>query len=97
MMNGDGFPRAEICQPAEAVTERRAILFRFLQMLMKALQRGDGETLRRKPSGFAHHPRFVVAVAMQRDQERARAASFKGHVEIVIKLNLCGQRALRAR
>jgi len=93
-MKRNGFFRAKIRQPAEAVTERSAIPFRFLHVLVKSLQSGDGESNGRKLARFTQHPRFIVAVAMQRDQERTRAVSLNGHVEIIVKLNFCGEGAL---
>src|SRR5437764_11994987 len=73
MMNGDRFLRAKIRQPSETEAQRSALFFRLFQMLMKALQRSNGETGRSNQPSLAHHLTLIRAVAVQRYEQWAGA------------------------
>lgn len=78
--------RVKIRQPAETVTQRPALLFWLPDVLVKALQRSDGEPAGRELPRFAHHLSLVGPVAVQRDEERA-GCSGRWSVEIIVELD----------
>src|SRR5207253_3795428 len=87
MMNGDRFFRMKVRQPAKTETQRPTRLFSFLQMLMRTLQRCDGEAFRRNHSRLAHHLLLVGAVTVQRDEQRRWRRSRM--MKIVIEFDFC--------
>src|SRR5215216_1350766 len=92
MMHGDRLFRVKIGHPAEPVAQRPAKLPWVPDMLMKALQRSDGEMGRRKLSSLAHHLSLIGTITVQCDEERMPLAAIVGHIEIVVKFRLGGDR-----
>ena len=85
----------KVRQPAEAVAKGAARLAGFLQVLMRALQRDDGEARGRVTTSLPHHPSLVAPVAVQRDEERRRAVVRRE--EVVIEFGLRGERKVCAQ
>jgi hypothetical protein len=67
MVNSNGFFRMKVCEPAKTESQRPAGHLRILQVLMRALQRCEGETLWRNHFRFARRVPLAGAVTMQRD------------------------------
>ena len=86
----DGLLGPEVRQPAEAVARAAALLARLLHVLVRALQRGDGEAFGHVLPRLAHHPTLVAPVAVQRDEQRRGLPARRLHV--VIESHLRRQR-----
>src|SRR5438132_13449610 len=69
MMNGAGLFRMEIRQPTKSIPQRPALLLRLAQMLMRPLQRGQRESVRRNQLRFTQRVPLARAVTVQRNQE----------------------------
>ena len=89
MMQSYRFFGMKVCQPAKAETERPAFLFRSFEVLMRSLQRGNCEILRRDQTGFADHLILVRSIAMESQKQRRGCAL--GNLQIVIELDLGGE------
>src|SRR6266550_2624450 len=85
VMKRDRLFRVKVSEPAKAEAQRAARLFRFFQVLMKTLQRSDGELLRRHLLRLAHHLPLVCSIAVQGDQQRR--GLYCGLVKIVIEFD----------
>jgi hypothetical protein len=70
----------EVRQPAEAVAQRPALLTRLLHVLVRPLQRGDGEPFGHMLPRLPHHPTLVASVPVQRHEQRRRLIMWRPHV-----------------
>src|SRR5712664_2878576 len=92
MMDRDGFFGPKVSQPAKAKPQWPTRHFWFSQMLMRSLQRCDGEPARSNCLRLAQRVPLARAIAMQRNEQRRRSRLCGNHV--VIKFDFGGQRAL---
>src|SRR6266851_1697946 len=80
MMDRDGFFGPKVSQPAKAKPQWPTRHFWFSQMLMRSLQRCDGEPARSNCLRLAQRVPLARAIAMQRNEQRRRSRLRGNHV-----------------
>src|SRR5260370_41222400 len=93
MMNRDGFFGPKVCRPAKADPQWPTGRFWFAQMLMRTLQRSDGEPLVSDGLRLAQRVPLAGAIAVQRNQQRRRPGLCRHHV--VIEFDFACEGALK--